>query len=817
MNIRQILNCGSLLISFATTTFSQNILINSPGFGPANPINCANYNNGDVVNFFDSGGASGNYAPNENFTLTICPNLPNGPKIGVTMGVNAGFTFNIAPDDTLYIYDGPNTSSPLLGAYNSSNAPNGFSHQASFQNNPSGCLTFVFKSNSTNQQAGWAGNISCGNPPQPFYPHIEAYINGQGSNVLNPLDTGYVDICFGDSILFVSNPDFPYSLENNGFGYSQSNNSVTFAWTSSNGDTGSGNQFWFTPPSRDGFLITLLVTDQFPQTVPMKCKVRVGKLPDFTGAGPLKDTICVNEIIPVFGGANSTDTVGVHFPPGSFVLGGSFGGLLPLPDGSGVAYNTSINLSGFETGATVTSPDDLQSICINMEHSYLGDLEVWLECPSGQTVILFDAYTGLGGQFPGGFAGGNTWLGDANDQGTGTPGIGFDYCFSSSINTWGTMQQELANGNTIPVNSFAPPAGNAMNPNGIYLPQQSFDALIGCPLNGQWTLHVQDNLAQDDGYVFNWSLNFNSNLLPDNEVYQNTLTNHFWQSDPTIVSVQDTMILVGTGTPGSYNYTFVVQDNFGCVYDTTFTVFVKDPIVLNVPNSICHDTLVLSSNTGFEHGAWITVSGPGQPEYINPTDLNPTIVFPESGVYVIAYNDLTCPNGDTAAIQLLKPPYVGIGSDTICIGEPFTIYVAQFGESFDLLWNTGATTPSITITEGGLYSVTATNACGSYTATATITGIQCDFNLPNAFSPNGDNNNDNFTLIIAEGLEAFRIVILNRWGNVIREFNEPGFAWDGTDSSGSEVTEGVYFYKAIGTIFGGREIIKQGFVHLVRE
>ncbi len=794
---------------------AQNIQINSPGFGTANPINCNNYNSGDAVNFFDSGGAANNYGANENFTLTVCPNLPLGPKISVTMGVNAGFSFNIAQDDTLFVYDGPNTSAPLLGAYNSTNAPNGFSHQASFQNNPSGCLTFVFKSNGSNQSAGWAGNISCGNPPQPFFPHIQAFKNGGSTNVLNPADTGYVDVCLGDTILFVSNPSFPYSLENNGFGYSQSNNTVSFAWTASNGATGSSNQFQFIPPSRDGFLITLLVTDQFPQTIPLMCKVRVGTLPDFTGSGPLKDTICVNEQIPVFGGANASDTVGVAYPPGSFVIGGSFGGLLPLPDGSGISYNTSINLTGFNPNATVTSAGDLQSICINMEHSYLGDLEVWLECPSGQTVILFDAFNGTTGQFPGGFGGGGTWLGDANDQGTGTPGIGFDYCFSSTINTWGTMDDEHP-ANTVPVNSFSPPSGNAMNPNGIYLPQQSFDALIGCPLNGDWTLHVQDNLAQDDGYVFNWSLNFNNDLLPDNENYQNYLVNHTWGSNPTIVSVQDTMILIASGTPGTYNYTFTVTDNFGCVYDTTYSVFVKDPIVLNLPDRICHDTLYMTANTGFSDGVWFAFNSPGNPEFVTPTNLNPMVVFPASGTYNLAYNDLTCNDGDTAVIQLISPAYIDVTSDTICIGNSHVIQTILYGQTYDLVWSTGATTPNITINEAGTYTVTASNFCGSFTATSVITAVMCDFEIPNVFSPNNDGNNDNFTLVFSEGMIDFNIVIVNRWGNIIQQYDVADFAWDGTDNQGNASPEGVYFYKAIGTVFGGEQLVKQGFVHLVR-
>jgi gliding motility-associated-like protein len=808
---------AALMSGLLFNVWSQNILINSPGFGTTNPINCNDYNNGSTVNFFDTGGAGGNYGANENNSITICPNLPNGPKIIASFGINAGFSWDVAGDDFLTVYDGPTTAAPVLGIYNSVTHPNGFSVAASFQNNPSGCLTFVFTSNASVQGTGWGANISCGNPPQPFFPHIQAFINGTGSNALNPADTGYVDVCFGDSILFVSNPDFPYSFEANGFGYSQSNASVDFEWSASNGQAGTNsNQFWFTPPTRDGFLITLVVTDLFPQSLPLVCKVRVSQLPDFSGSGPLKDTICVNEQLPLYGGANLADTVGVSFPPGTFVIGGTFGGLLPLPDGSGVAYNTEINMSGFDPNATVQGPGDLSSICVNMEHSYLGDLEMWIECPNGQTAILFNSFAGAG-PWPGGFGGGGTYLGDANDQGNGTPGIGFTYCFSTSEATWGTMGQEFTGGNTVPVNSFAPPAGNAMNPNGVYLSEQSFDNLVGCPLNGPWTLHIQDNLSIDDGYVFYWSLNFNSDLFPDTETYQNSLVNHYWESDPTIVSVQDTMIVVSSNTPGSYNYTFVVEDNFGCLYDTTFTVFVKDPIVLNVPSQICHDTLYLTQNTGYSDGIWSVYNSPGQPTFVTPNDLNPMVVFPQPGTYNVIYSDLTCDDADTAAITLVAFPYTQIGSDTICVGENFLLQTVNSTEGLTYAWNTGANTPNITVSQGGTYTVTVSNFCGSYSESAVIVAITCDFDFPNVFTPNGDSTNDNFELLYGDGLEKFNVVIVNRWGQVIREYDDTSFQWDGKDASGADVPEGVYFYNASGTIFSGEVIVKHGFVHLVRQ
>ncbi len=362
---------------------AQTINITDPDFPQSSPLNCANFNDGSAINFFDDGG-NGNYGPNRRDTITICPNLPSGPKITAAFGINAGYSFNVHSSDTIYVFDGPSVNSPFLGAYNSGSHPNGFTHTASFENNPSGCLTIVFHSDGANEGTGWGANVTCGNPAQPFEPHIEAFVNGQGPNALNPLDTGYVDVCFGDSILLVAKPIFPYSFENNGFGYSQTLTNVNYNWQFSNGTVGANNDsIWFTPPTRNGFFVTLRITDIFPQLEQTFCKIRVSQIPSFEGTGPLDPILCINEQTILVGGTNATDTVGVQFPPGTFEIGGTVAGLTYLPDGSGQTYSTSINMSGFEDGATFSSASDLQSICLTMEHSYLGDLEMWLTCPRG--------------------------------------------------------------------------------------------------------------------------------------------------------------------------------------------------------------------------------------------------------------------------------------------------------------------------------------------------------------------------------------------------------------------------------------------------
>ena len=88
-----------------------------------------------------------------------------------------------------------------------------------------------------------------------------------------------------------------------------------------------------------------------------------------------------------------------------------------------------------------------------MEHSYSGDLEIWLQCPNGTTVPLVNSMSGGGGAIPGGNSGGGTYLGDPiDDSGGGGPGEGWEYCFSSVLNDIGPMTQNW--GNTIPAPNF---------------------------------------------------------------------------------------------------------------------------------------------------------------------------------------------------------------------------------------------------------------------------------------------------------------------------------------------------------------------------
>ncbi len=82
--------------------------------------------------------------------------------------------------------------------------------------------------------------------------------------------------------------------------------------------------------------------------------------------------------------------------------------------------------------------------------------------------------------------------------------------------------------------------------------------------------------------------------------------------------------------------------------------------------------------------------------------------------------------------------------------------------------------------------------------------------LPNVFSPNSDNINDEWLINLP--LE-YNLQIVNRWGELM--FNGVSknglISWNGKDSHNYECTEGVYFY-----IISNKLKLKTGFIQLIR-
>ncbi|MBS1664911.1 MAG: gliding motility-associated C-terminal domain-containing protein [Bacteroidetes bacterium] len=84
----------------------------------------------------------------------------------------------------------------------------------------------------------------------------------------------------------------------------------------------------------------------------------------------------------------------------------------------------------------------------------------------------------------------------------------------------------------------------------------------------------------------------------------------------------------------------------------------------------------------------------------------------------------------------------------------------------------------------------AANGCDS---TRILNITACEIFFPNAFSPNGDGNNDLFKAINATGLTDFHLTIYNRWGQQVFETTNPTTAWNGQINN-KPAPPGSYIY-----------------------
>lgn len=100
-----------------------------------------------------------------------------------------------------------------------------------------------------------------------------------------------------------------------------------------------------------------------------------------------------------------------------------------------------------------------------------------------------------------------------------------------------------------------------------------------------------------------------------------------------------------------------------------------------------------------------------------------------------------------------------------------------------------------------LLEITALGGC-AYSEIITIEAPNlppCDLNVYNVITPNGDGENDVFTIgnILHPSYRANKVLILNRWGQLVWEgenYDNVSVVWDGNDLNGNVLPVGTYFY-----------------------
>ena len=123
------------------------------------------------------------------------------------------------------------------------------------------------------------------------------------------------------------------------------------------------------------------------------------------------------------------------------------------------------------------------------------------------------------------------------------------------------------------------------------------------------------------------------------------------------------------------------------------------------------------------------------------------------------------------------------------------------------------TSPIVTTT----YTVTVTdqNGCTHTAQIVVVAKNEYEVFYPNAFSPNGDGNNDTWAPIDFGSTESVHIQIYDRWGELVFETTDINKGWDGT-FAGKPLPPDVYAYYITGTLKNKKDFKKTGSLSLLK-
>lgn len=284
-------------------------------------------------------------------------------------------------------------------------------------------------------------------------------------------------------------------------------------------------------------------------------------------------------------------------------------------------------------------------------------------------------------------------------------------------------------------------------------------------------------------------------------------------------STGDSTSSINVNTPGTYKV--IVTDTNGCVDSSK--------VVLNKGNDLNID-LGDSINICGDDSITLLLSDYNEVRWLNGTIIGDSItLFGKDTVDVLVIDDNGCFGRDTIITKLVDDLNLTLRDDTtLCELLNETVSLNILNNDVTVLWNDGSDYLEYIVDKSGIYIATISDKNGCQSTDTVNINEYCrpiKLTLPNIFTPNGDDVNDNFVPIetldedinyIISNIKYINIEIYNRWGLLIHVTKGYIPYWDGRTMSGKNCSDGVYYWIFnYGDISGG-EYKTNGYVHLVR-
>ena len=336
----------------------------------------------------------------------------------------------------------------------------------------------------------------------------------------------------------------------------------------------------------------------------------------------------------------------------------------------------------------------------------------------------------------------------------------------------------------------------------------------------------------------------NLSTIPDQELcittpidfiaYTNDAATSFvWSSNINFTDTLNTDISdsVWTHTPFGPTTYYILASNPGCsAIDSVVVDFIGSALILSANDSICvgEQTTITATNTNptitFNY-VWTPDSVIVSPSITNSVTVDPTV---SQYIYVTATSNTGCVVNDSIQIYVGNVPTASViaTSSENLVAEGSTVQLIGAPSGYSYVWSPGQGVVNVNgqitdavVDQTTIYTLFVTDGICAKIDTVLITTFQfiCGdpyLYIPNAFSPNGDGENE---ILYVRGalVEEMVFRIYDRWGEMVFESFNRSDGWDGT-FRGKALDPDVYDYYLDVTCVGGDEAIVKGNITLLR-
>ena len=238
---------------------------------------------------------------------------------------------------------------------------------------------------------------------------------------------------------------------------------------------------------------------------------------------------------------------------------------------------------------------------------------------------------------------------------------------------------------------------------------------------------------------------------------------------------------------GSSQATFQVRNaGFYKVSITTVTAtfsdsihvvyFTKKNFSLGKDTSLCEGNLLIKNLIDVNAQSYKWQDGFESPFYL----------VQKSGIYSVTATLGNCAVEDTFQVKYNPYPILSLGNDTtVCKLLPIILGTKK--QNFTCLWSDGEKSPQRTFYEAGTFWLKISKNGCSVSDTITLHEQECkifQYYAPNAFSPNADNNNDDWKIFVHQDylIKQFLLQIFDQWGNQLFDTQDITQSWAGENA-----------------------------------